>query len=93
MDLRRPEVEQGKKSDVMANKVLIESLIVLSLSKKINRPKTFKQNKYEAKKLKRSHFPLSCKTKRADSSAKALKKKRTAQIFKVAGKIRKNVRF
>jgi len=50
LDLRNLEVEQGKKSDVMANKVLIESLIVLSLSKKINRPKTLKQNKYEAKK-------------------------------------------
>jgi len=33
LDLPRLEVEQGKKSDVMANKVLIESLIVLSLSK------------------------------------------------------------
>lgn len=50
LDLRRLEAEQGKKSDVMANNVLIESLIVLSLSKKINRPKTLKQNKYEAKK-------------------------------------------
>lgn len=34
LDLRSLEEKQGKKSDVMANLVLIEPLIALSLSKK-----------------------------------------------------------